>query len=95
LEPGFTRVEIRPQLADLPDLDLVVHTVRGPIAFRAGGQRGQRALSLRLPAGCEGELVLVREERVGLTPATGPAPAGSLRYRVPPATETTLELKFT
>ena len=30
LSPGFSRFEIRPQLADLEQLDLVAHTVRGP-----------------------------------------------------------------
>jgi hypothetical protein len=31
LEPAFKRYEIRPQLADLPDLALTVHTPHGPI----------------------------------------------------------------
>jgi len=95
LTPGFARVEARPQLADLPDLELTVHTVRGPIAFRAAGRLGSRALTLRLPEGCDGELVLPREEGVELAPAPGPAPVGSLRYRVPAANEITLNLKLT
>ncbi len=95
LAPGFARTEIRPQLADLPDLDLTVQTVRGPIAFRATGRLGDRALALRLPLGCEGELVLRREEQVALAPSSGVAPVGSLRYRVPSAQDITLKLQFT
>ena len=91
----FRSVEIRPQLADLPDLELTVHTVRGPIAFRAAGRPGRRALTLRLPEGCEAELVLSREEKVELAPAPGAAPIGSLRYRVPAASEIALNLKLT
>jgi len=74
---------------------LTVHTVRGPIAFRAAGRLGSRALTLHLPKGCDGELVLPREEGVELSPASGPAPAGSLRYRVPAAKAITLNLKLT
>ena len=51
LEPGFARVAIRPQLGDLPDLELTAHTPRGPIAFHA---RAGRA-TVALPTGCEGE----------------------------------------
>ena len=40
LAPGFARYEIRPQLADLPDLTLEVQTPRGPIGFSGGGALG-------------------------------------------------------
>ena len=40
LEPGFRRVEIRPQLADLEELELTAFTVRGPIHFLSKGKRG-------------------------------------------------------
>jgi alpha-L-rhamnosidase len=84
LAPGFRRVEIRPQLADLPDLELTAYTVLGPIRFRAQGGPGDRELRLALPAACVGELVLRREEQVDLAPVAGPAPPGHLRYALPP-----------
>jgi hypothetical protein len=68
LEAGFMRCEIRPQLADLESLELVVHSVRGPIGFHASGKLGGREISLSLPPGCEGELVVSREEKLSLTP---------------------------
>ncbi len=45
LAPGFKRVEIRPQLADLADLELTAHTVVGPIVFKATGTPGDRNLT--------------------------------------------------
>jgi len=33
LEPGFKRVELRPQLADLEELEFIAHTVRGRCIF--------------------------------------------------------------
>jgi hypothetical protein len=83
LVPGFKRVELRPQLADLADLEFTAHTVQGPIQFSARGTVGQRELTLSLPPGCEGEIVLRREDRVTLDRATDPAPAGHLRYKLP------------
>ncbi len=58
LEPGFKRVEIRPQLGGLTDLELIAHTVRGPIHFHAVGPAGARELNLELPPDCEGEVIL-------------------------------------
>ena len=83
LVPGFKRVELRPQLGDLADLDLTAHTVRGPIQLTARGSVGHRELTISLPSGCEGEILLRREERVTLDRAAGPAPAGHVRYRLP------------
>jgi alpha-L-rhamnosidase len=94
LAPGFTRVEIRPQLADLEQLELTAFTVRGPIRFAAQGKAGHRDVTLDLPAGCEGEIVVRREENTGLEGVAGAAPAGHLRYRVPAARQTQLRLKF-
>jgi len=37
LEPGFRRVEIRPQPEDLSQLELVARTGRGPLLFRSLG----------------------------------------------------------
>ncbi len=95
LEPGFKRVEIRPQLADLEQLELTAHTVQGPLRFSARGKIGDRELTVELPSNCEGELVLRREEKVALDRTPGLAPEGHLRYRVPAGKSWTLRLRVT
>ncbi len=94
LEPGFKRVELRPQLADLEQLELIAHTVKGPLNFSSRGKRGGRELSITLPPGCEGELILPDKENVALTSATDPAPPGSRRYRIPKSGAVALNLQF-
>jgi hypothetical protein len=93
LAPGFQRYELRPQLADLVDLDLTAFTVLGPLNMRAQGSRGSREVTLQLPQGGHGELVLPQAEQVELSPATGPAPAGHRRYVLPPGKALTVRLK--
>ncbi len=56
-EPGFARCRIRPQLGDLPDLKLTVHTVRGDIAFEARAEGGGHRIRVALPKGCDAEIV--------------------------------------
>ena len=58
LSPGFERVQIRPQLGDLPDLDLVFHTPRGPLHFMAKRRENGHDLTLQLPPDCTATLVL-------------------------------------
>ncbi len=94
LEPGFRRVEIRPQLGDLDSLDLTAHTVKGPIRLQSRGKLGTRQLSLTLPSGCEGELVLPAEERVTLERISDTV-AGLARYRLPADASLTLSLSRT
>jgi hypothetical protein len=93
LEPGFKRVELRPQPADLSQLELVARTVRGPLLFRSLGNRGNRDLSLELPKGCEGELILPEREEVELVPLKENAPSGLKRWAVPGGAAVTLKLK--
>ena len=93
LLPGFARAEIRPQLADLHDLELTAHTVRGPFRFAARGTMGRREITVAPPAGCQAEIVLHREESVDLPRAVGPVPAGCFRYRLP-AQPSILNLKY-
>jgi hypothetical protein len=94
LEPGFRRCEIRPQLGDLENLDLTAHTVRGPIHFRSQGPLGQRELTMTLPVGCEGELVLPVREQLELPMPGGPR-NGLSRYRLPTGTSVHLTLRKT
>ena len=93
VEPGFKRVEIRPQPADVERLELTAFTVRGPLRFDSRGRRGDRRVSVALPPGCEGELVIPADEEVSLTPAAGSAPAGHRRYQIPGGREVVLGLR--
>ena len=95
LAPGFQKVELRPQLADLPDLDLMAYTVPGPLRFTASGVVGDRRITIELPSGCAGEIVLPQAEKVNLEPANGPAPPGCRRYRLPMGTKSNLTLIHT
>ena len=94
LVPGFGRVEIRPQLADLEDLEVEAHTVKGSILFQAHGKIGARELALELPAPCTGEIVLSQKESVRFPRASGSAPAGFSRYQLPPG-RSVIRLNYT
>jgi alpha-L-rhamnosidase len=94
LAPGCTRVEIRPQLADLEELDVIAHLVPGPVRFTAQGRSGGRFVAVELPPNCEGEAVLRGEESVELTPLAGEAPPGHRRYRLPAGSRSVFALKF-
>jgi alpha-L-rhamnosidase len=94
LLPGYQRVEVRPQLADLEHLELVTYTPRGPLHFSSKGRLGNREIAIELPPGTQGELVVSREENMSLQPATGEAPAGHLRYILPAGRRTELRLQF-
>jgi hypothetical protein len=56
--PGFTRCQIRPQLADLKDLDLTYYTVRGPMRFVAQHRPDGHHVAVQIPSGCQAELLL-------------------------------------
>ena len=82
LTPGFGRVEVRPQLGDLPDLDLIAYTGRGPLHFQAQSRNGGHDVRLDLPLDCEGELVLPEGEKIAL-PLVGKSIGGLCRYLLP------------
>jgi hypothetical protein len=81
--PGFEKAEVRPQLGDLPGLDLTVHTPRGPIAFRAEAQEEGHRARVTLPAGCEGELVLPVTEGKGVAVTDFDRALGLERFALP------------
>jgi alpha-L-rhamnosidase len=89
LEPAFKRYEIRPQLADLPDLALTVHTPHGPIGFSGKGPLGARTLTLMLPPNAAGELVVQPDEQLALKPL------GKGRFALPAGQTVNIELKHT
>jgi hypothetical protein len=95
LTPGFSRVEFRPQLADLEQLDFMAHTVRGALHFHSRGKLGARELAITLPPACEGEILLPRTEDVLLESAAGSTPSALRHYRLPAGKVTTLKLAST
>lgn len=86
LEPGFRRVEIRPQLADLQSLTLTAWVPAGGLRFEAEGPLGNRSIKIALPPGCEGELVIPATEKVALTLIA--TASGVSRYALPAGRET-------
>ena len=56
--PGFARCQIRPQLGDLEQLEVVAYTPHGPIRFVAASVTEGRQLRLTIPEGVEAELLV-------------------------------------
>ena len=95
LAPGFTRCMVRPQPGDLEKISLVAPTVKGDIQFESFGLRGNRRLSVTMPAGCTGELTVDTRESLPLTALTsGPEPR-IRRYLLPPGRRTDVTLAYT
>ena len=92
LAPGFRRFELRPQLGDLEDLELTAHTVRGPIGLAVRGKKGDREMTLQLPPGGGGELIVPAGETLSLAEAQEAAPGGCRRYQLPEGGTLTLRL---
>ncbi len=92
LEPGFKRFELRPQLADLPDLEVTAFPVIGQVSLHSSGKPGAREVVLHLPQAGRGELVLPQAEAVDLPPASGPVPTGCRRFQLPSGSEVRLRL---
>lgn len=85
--PGFTHCQVRPQLADLGSLDLQTQTVRGPIRFRAEAEAGGHRVTLTLPPGCEGTLLVPEAQGIDLPPLSGVDAQGLKRFRIEPGKE--------
>jgi len=82
--PGFARCQVRPQLGDLGRLDLIAHTVRGPIQFVAEREGNQHHVVLTLPPGCAGELLLPAGTASALPPLDQGHPFGLSAFRLDP-----------
>jgi len=93
ISPGFKTYELRPQLADLPDLELTAFTAQGPVSMHSEGKLGDREVVFGLPAGAKGELILPEAESVGLPLMNTSAPPGHCRFKLPPGGAVTLRLK--
>jgi hypothetical protein len=95
LDPGFKRVEIRPQLADLESLELTAHTAQGPIRFQAHGQAADRELTVELPPACAGELVVRAGASLPLATVPGEPGEAWERYQLPAGQRTSVRLRRT
>ena len=80
--PGFARCQIRPQLADLGDLDLTYYTVRGPLRFSAQRRPGGQRLKILIPAGCQAELLLPPGKSAALPALAPDHPLGLKRFQL-------------
>ena len=66
LTPGYERTQIRPQLGDLENVSLSVHTPQGPITFSSKGKKGKRDLTIGVPQGITVELLVDERENLRL-----------------------------
>jgi alpha-L-rhamnosidase len=95
VEPGFARIRIRPQLADLDHLDLTVPTPKGELLFISDGKVGGRTLTVTMPEHSTGELVLDDRESPGHPPMNVSPFPGTRSYRVEPGATLSIPLKYT
>ena len=98
LAPGFTRCQIRPQLADLQHLELTAHTIRGPIEFSSDGLKGNRSMRITMPSGCDGRLVVHEGECIQLAQLATTAHEklhGLAAYRIPSGKTVEVQLRRT
>ena len=86
--PGFAKLELRPQLGDIDELELACHTPRGPVTFRAKAQEEGHRAWITLPRDCPGELVLPVTEGRGVALTASDRALGLERFALP-AGETT------
>ncbi len=66
IAPGYRKFIIEPLPGDLELLELKNYTPAGPITFRCSGKKGNRVLSITVPAGISGVLVLDAREKTKL-----------------------------
>jgi hypothetical protein len=92
IAPGFARCLVRPQLADLESLELVVPTVRGEISFAASGRAGNRRIRLSIPDSIEATLMVDAAEKLPLKRSTQIRSTGHAYYRLPAGTATEILL---
>ncbi len=85
--PGFSACDVRPQLADIGDLEATAHTVRGPFAFKALRKEAYYEVVLTVPLGCNATLVLPEQVPCELIPAEGTILPGVKRYHLKNGTE--------
>ena len=85
--PGFATCDVRPQLADMGDLEATAHTVRGAFTFKAVRKEPYYDVMLTVPKGCQATLVLPEEIPCELVPAEGASKPRLKRYHLQDGTE--------
>jgi alpha-L-rhamnosidase len=91
-EPGFRKVNVRPQLGDLPALELTLPTGLGPIVFRSQPEGQGHKVYLTLPADMEGELRLPSEAPTELRRLGVIRSLGLSRYALPSGETVTFDV---
>jgi hypothetical protein len=84
LSPGFAEAQLRPQLGDLPDLEAIAHTPRGPVHFRSQLRGDRHHVEVKLPETVKTELLLPASEEATFPSLSPDHPSGLKRYRLPP-----------
>ena len=82
LEPGFKRMEVRPQLCDLGALELTAYTPKGPVLFAAKLAGGGHDITVTLPSGSEGEVVLMNNPGSTFERVEAGCPPGLMRFKL-------------
>ncbi len=90
--PGFARCQIRPQLADLGDLDLTYYTVLGPLRFSARRRTEGHRVEVSVPAGCQAELLLPDGEAEKPPEPRAGHPLRLKRFRLEPGKPSVFDL---
>lgn len=80
--PGFANCQIRPQLADLNNVDLTYYTVRGPIKFAADRRPDGFQMTIHIPEKCSAELLLPKDQSAALTELSPNHPLGLRRFQL-------------
>jgi alpha-L-rhamnosidase len=80
--PGFAKCQIRPQLADLKDLDLTYYTPRGPVRFAARQSSAGHHVVVRIPPSCQAELLLAKADGITLPALSPDHPLRLKRFRL-------------
>jgi hypothetical protein len=86
--PGFAQCRVRPQLADLESLELVVPTVRGEIGFSATGRTGSRTIRISVPDTIHATLMVDAAEKLPLKRSPHIRSTGHAYYLLPPGKTT-------
>lgn len=93
--PGFETYEIRPQLGNLPDLDVTAQTPIGPVRMVVSGRQGNRTVKLHVPSVGRGTLVLKSSEAVHLEPLPPQGRSGLQHFALPQGRIIELSLRHT
>ena len=84
LSAGFAEAQLRPQLGDLPDLEVIAHTPLGPVTFRSELREGRHYVEVKVPEAIEVELLLPSDGEANFLSRSPDHPSGLKRYRLPP-----------